>query len=222
MWLLYQFPLCPFSRKVRLHLGEKGVGYDLETQFPWDDRDDFSHLTPIGETPVMYETEQKIVLIDSAAISEYFEETVEQAPMITGTAAMRAEIRRLSAMFDKQFYQHVTAPLIEERVRKRLVDRLPPDGGALRKAMYEANHQLEYVESLLDHRTWLAGATLSLADLSAAAQISISDYLGAIDWRGRPQAEAWYAGLKSRPSFRSLLAERMSLIDPPAHYDKVD
>lgn len=222
MWVLYQFPLCPFSRKVRLLLGEKGVGYGLETQHPWDNRDEFSHLTPIGETPVMYETDQKIVLIDSAAICEYFEETVEQAPMISGTAATRAEIRRLSAMFDRQFYSHVTAPMIEERVRKRLVDRIVPDGAVLRKAMYEANHQIEYIETLLDHRTWLAGATMSLADLSAAAQISISDYLGAIDWRGRPQAEAWYAGLKSRPSFRALLAERMSLIDPPAHYDKVD
>lgn len=222
MWVLYQFALCPFSRKVRLQLGEKGVGYDLETQHPWDDRDEFSHLTPIGETPVLYETDQKIVLIDSAAICEYFEETVEQAPMISGTAATRAEIRRLSAMFDKQFYTHVTHPLIEEKVRKRLVERRPPDGAVLRKAMYEGNHQLEYVETLLDRRTWLAGPTLSLADLSAAAQISIADYLGGIDWRGRPQAEAWYAGLKSRPSFRPLLAERMRLIDPPAHYDKLD
>ena len=29
MWQLYQFPLCPFSRKVRLQLEEKGIGYEL-------------------------------------------------------------------------------------------------------------------------------------------------------------------------------------------------
>jgi glutathione S-transferase len=28
--------------------------------------------------------------------------------------------------------------------------------------------------------------------------------------------------MKSRPSFRPLLAERMEVIVPPAHYDKVD
>ena len=30
MWRLYQFPLCPFSRKVRLLLSEKGIAYELE------------------------------------------------------------------------------------------------------------------------------------------------------------------------------------------------
>ena len=29
MWRLYQFPLCPFSRKVRLVLGEKAVAHEL-------------------------------------------------------------------------------------------------------------------------------------------------------------------------------------------------
>ena len=34
MWQLYQFPLCPFSRKVRLLLGEKGIAYDLINEHP--------------------------------------------------------------------------------------------------------------------------------------------------------------------------------------------
>ena len=37
MWRLYQFPLCPFSRKVRLLLSEKGVAYELWRENPWDD-----------------------------------------------------------------------------------------------------------------------------------------------------------------------------------------
>ena len=32
MWQLFQFPLCPFSRKVRLVLAEKGVGHELVLQ----------------------------------------------------------------------------------------------------------------------------------------------------------------------------------------------
>ena len=42
------------------------------------------------------------MLIDSGAICEYFEETVDRAPMIPGTAVNRAEIRRLVAWFDEQ------------------------------------------------------------------------------------------------------------------------
>ncbi|MFK5126654.1 glutathione S-transferase family protein, partial [Klebsiella pneumoniae] len=66
------------------------------------------------------------------------------------------------------------------------------------------------------------GATMGLADLAAAAQISVADYLGGIDWRGHEETARWYRGFKSRPSFRPILAERMETIAPPAHYDDVD
>ena len=44
MWHLHQYPLCPFSRKVRLLLGEKGVGYELVRESPWERRDEFVDL----------------------------------------------------------------------------------------------------------------------------------------------------------------------------------
>ena len=222
MWLLYQFPLCPYSRKVRLLLGEKGVGYELVRENPWERRDEFLDLNPAGQTPVLVEAERKITLSYSSAICEYFEETINNAPMISGTAANRAEIRRLTAWFDEQFFAQVTAPLLHERMEKRLVHRQSPDAGMLRTAMKSANQLLDYVDWLLDHRNWLGGSALSLADLSAAAQISVADYLGGVDWRGHEQTKGWYAGLKSRPSFRPLLSERMEVITPPPHYDKVD
>lgn len=222
MWLLYQFPLCPFSRKVRLLLGEKGVGYELVRENPWERRDEFLDLNPAGQTPVLVEAERKITLSYSSAICEYFEETINTAPMISGTAQNRAEIRRLTAWFDEQFFAQVTAPLLHERMEKRLVHRQSPDAALLRTAMKSANQLLDYVDWLLDHRNWLGGAALSLADLSAAAQISVADYLGGVDWRGHEQTKGWYAGLKSRPSFRPLLSERMEVITPPPHYDKVD
>jgi glutathione S-transferase len=68
----------------------------------------------------------------------------------------------------------------------------------------------------------LAGPGLSLADFTAAAHLSVIDYLGALDWRGHKQTKDWYAVMKSRPCFRPLLAERMEVIVPPGHYDKVD
>ncbi|GAO40694.1 glutathione S-transferase [Sphingomonas changbaiensis NBRC 104936] len=221
MWQLFQFPLCPFSRKVRLLLGEKGVGYDLVRESPWERRDEFLDMNPAGRTPVMVD-DKGTVLIDSWAICEFFEETVNKAPMINGTAINRAEIRRLVAWFDEQFFADVVAPLMHERMKKRLIDRLSPDARVLREAMKLALNHLDYTDYLLDHRNWLGGATMSLADLTAAAHISVADYLGGIDWRGHEQTKRWYSGLKSRPSFRPLLSERMEVISPPQHYDKVD
>lgn len=218
MWQIYQFPLCPFSRKVRLLLSEKGVSYELKRENPWDGRDEFFHLNPAGRTQVMVEADKGTVLVDSQAICEYFEETVDKNPMINGSAANRAEIRRLVALFDENFFVDVTAPLLHERMKKRLVYRAAPDSRMLREAMKLAHDHLDYVDYLIDNRPWLAGAQMSLADLAAAAQISVADYLGGIDWKGHEQSKGWYSLFKSRPSFRPLLAERMDVIQPPAHY----
>jgi glutathione S-transferase len=222
MWQLYQFPLCPFSRKVRLLLGEKGVGYDLLRESPWARRDEFIDMNPAGQTPVMTDADRGILLIDSMAICEYFEETIDKAAMINGTAANRAEIRRLVTWFDTHFYHDVTAPLLHERMVKRLVHRAAPDAKVLREAMKAAERHLDYTDYLLDHRKWLGGATMSLADLAAAAQISVADYLGGIDWKGHELTTGWYRGFKSRPSFQPLLSERMEVIGPPKHYAQLD
>ena len=222
MWRLYQFPLCPFSRKIRLLLSEKNVAYELVREDPWSASDYFWNLNPAGRTPVMVHQERDTVLCDSRAIAEYFEETVDKAPMINGTAANRAEIRRLVALFDENFYNDVTAPLLNERMKKRLVFNQPPDSRILREAMKLAHGHLDYMDWLIDNRPWLAGSTMSLADLAAAAQISVADYLGGIDWAGHEQTRGWYAVFKSRPSFRPLLTERMGVIQPPAHYAKLD
>ena len=222
MWQLHQFPLCPFSRKVRLLLGEKGIGYELVRESPWDRRDEFLDMNPAGQVPVLADQTRGILLMDSMAICEYLEETVEKAAMINGTATSRAEIRRLVAWFDTQFFADIVAPLLHERMEKRLVTKEPPDSKRLRDAMKAAVRHLDYTDYLLDHHNWMAGATMSLADLAAAAQISVADYLGGIDWKNHEQTAKWYRGFKSRPSFRPLLSERMEGIMAPKHYDDVD
>ena len=222
MWQLFQFPLCPFSRKVRLLLGEKGVGYTLIRENPWERRDEFIDITPAGQTPVMTDETRDIKLIDSLVICEYLEETVAKAQMLNGSAVQRAEIRRLAIWFDTQFFRDVTEPLLGERMIKRVVAKASPDAKVLRGAMKAAIEYLDYTDYLLDRHNWMAGATLSLADLAAAAQISVADYLGGIDWKNHEATARWYSGMKSRPSFRPLLGERMEGIPAAPHYDDVN
>jgi len=222
MWQLFYFPLCPFSRKLRLVLSEKGVGYELVRENPWAASDAFYELNPAGRTPVLRLEERKLTLIDSQAICEFFEETVDKSPLILGSAAQRAEIRRLVALFDQSFHADVTHPLLHEKMKKRLVLRQSPDSGALRNAMRLAHEHLDYIDWLTDTRRWLAGAQLSLADFAAAAQISVADYLGGIDWTGHEEAHGWYRVMKSRPSFRPLLTEKMEGIPAPSHYADVN
>ena len=222
MWRLHQFPLCPFSRKVRLLMSEKGIAYELVRENPWDNSDAFWNLNPAGRTPVLHDEERNLTLCDSRAICEYFEEVDDANRLIVGTAPVRAEIRRLVALFDENLFGDVVAPLLHEKMKKRLILRQPPDGTVLREAMRLAHGHLDYIDWLIDNRPWLGGARMSLADLAAAAQLSVADYLGGIDWSGHEQAQGWYAAFKCRPSFRPLLAERMEVIQPPKHYADLD
>jgi glutathione S-transferase len=220
MWRLHQFPLCPFSRAVRLGLAEKAVVHELVLAYPWQHQESLSKLNPAIQTPVI--ENGLLILSDSMAILEYFDETVERVPLVGAAPSERAEARRLAAWFAQRFYSEVTAPLLRERMYKRIVVREAPDGMEVRAANRAAELHLQYIDDLLDDNRWLAGPTLGIADIHAAAQISVADYLGGIDWRGHAQAATWYAALKSRPTFRALLADRMEGVRPPPHYDKLD
>ena len=63
---------------------------------------------------------------------------------------------------------------------------------------------------------------MSQADLAAAAVISILDYLGEVQWDDEPAAKDWYSRMKSRPSFRPLLSERVRGVPPVQHYADLD
>ena len=220
MLRLHQFALCPFSRKVRFAAAEKGIVLELAEEHPWRKSDAFMDMNPAGQTPVLTGYPQP--LADSVAITELFEETAEQVPLLGSGPHARAETRRLVAWFDQRFYSEVTAPLLGERLYKRVIARAPPDGQVLRAATRASAQHLDYMDWLLDHRRWLSGATFGLADVAAAAHISVADYLAGIDWRDHEQTRQWYSALKSRPTFRPLLAERMEGVPPPPHYDKLD
>ena len=71
-------------------------------------------------------------------------------------------------------------------------------------------------------RDWLAGESLTYADLAAAAHLSAADYLGDVPWDEDETAKAWYARMKSRPSFRALLTETLAGLPPSPSYADLD
>lgn len=81
---------------------------------------------------------------------------------------------------------------------------------------------LAYIDWLYQERKWLAGDFFSMADIAAAAHLSVLDYLGDVPWAEAEGAREWYAKMKSRPSFRPILMDRIVGLNPPAHYDDPD
>ncbi|RMF34747.1 MAG: glutathione S-transferase family protein, partial [Alphaproteobacteria bacterium] len=152
----------------------------------------------------------------------YLEETRPEPVLLPGSAAERAEARRLSGYFGDKFHREVTDRLLHERVTKRLMRSGHPDSQRIRDGRAAIRYHLDYIDWLADHRRWLAGERLSIADLAAAAQLSSLDYIGDVDWERVPNAKDWYARIKSRPSFRSLLADSLPGFRAPVHYADLD
>jgi len=221
MRYLFHLPLSPFSRKVRLVLAEKRLPFELVVEKVWERRPEYLEMNPAGTVPTLVE-ENGLIIADSSVICEYLDEAYPELPLIGRTLAERVEVRRMVAWFDGKFANEVSGPLVGEKALKRFSGRGNPDAALLRAGHVNLRYHLPYIGWLVEHRQWLAGPTISLADFAAAAHLSALDFIGDVDWSISPAAKEWYVRMKSRPSFRNLLADRVGGIFPPAHYADLD
>lgn len=222
MRTLYQYMLCPFSRKVRLVMGEKRLDFDVEHERFWERREELLAMNPAGQVPVFVDLNGTVVA-DSYAICEYLEEAYPERLLLGHGVAHRSEVRRLTAWFDDKFAREVSLPLVFEKTLRRFMKEAgPTNSQAIRHAKGMVNYHLDYISWLIDRRRWLAGDELSLADLAAAAHLSVIDYLGDVPWDSHEVAKDWYMRIKSRPSFRPLLQDRLGGLTPAAHYQHLD
>ncbi len=222
MRTLYHHFLCPFSRKVRIVLGEKKQQYELRLEPVWERRPEFLALNPACDVPVLVEPDGT-VLADATAIAEYLDETHPEPPLLGAEPRARAEVRRLVGWFDDKFNREVTINLVGEKVVKRQMGYGgSPDSHAVRRGFAHLREHLDYLGALAEARRWLAGESFSLADISAAAHLSTLDYMGDVPWERHAAVQDWYARVKSRPSFRPLLADKLPGIPPPPHYADLD
>ena len=198
-------------------LAEKGLPFDLEIEKTWERRTEFLAMNPACEVPVLIELDGAI-FADSHVISEYLDEAYPERSLIGGDSNSRAEARRLTQWFDVKFNAEVTQNLVGEKLMKRLSGQGYPQATAIRSGLAEIHNHLAYISFLAERRRWLAGDHLSAADIVAAAHLSVIDYIGDVPWEDHPGAKDWFARIKSRPSFRPLLADRVPGVQPPEHY----
>lgn len=229
MTVLYHHPMSTASRFVRLIFSEYGVPSELIEEQIWEKRKDFIALNPAGTLPV-YVDDNMRTLCGATIISEFLDETSgvlkRDRRLLAEDPFQRAEIRRLTEWFLNKMEQDVTRPLVRERVFKLFMAADQgggaPDSKILRTARNNIKQHLRYLAWLAGSRTWLAGERLSYADLAAAASVSVLDYLGEIDWGEHRAAREWYQRMKSRPSFRPLLQDRVRGLSPVSHYADLD
>jgi glutathione S-transferase len=145
--------------------------------------------------------------------------------LIGESLTFKAEVRRLTAWFDNKAAGEFSLLLLFEKVIKRKIPALSnqgPNSAGIRQAKSAVRSHLEYISWLVDRRNWLAGDDFSQADLAAAAHLSVADYFGDVPWNSFENAKNWYSRVKSRPSFRSILNDRVDGFAPSNTYSDLD
>lgn len=221
MRTLYHLWLHPFSRKVRIVLAEKKLDFDLQIEKIWERRTEFLAMNPAGDVPVITEPDGT-TLANSMVICEYLEEVYPEVNLIGMDPVQRAETRRLVGWFDVKFNREVTDNLVGEKLMKRFLKLGEPHGPSIRAGHANIHYHLDYIGFLMERRTWLAGDNFSLADIAAAAHLSAVDYIGDVPWEEHQAAREWYARVKSRPSMKPLLDDRIPGFAPVDHYEHVN
>jgi glutathione S-transferase len=220
MLRLYHVPLSPFCRKVRLVLAEKKMDVELIEERYWETSMEFLRRNPAGKVPIL--RHEGALLTESTPICEYIEELNPEPCLIPKDAKARYEMRRLVSWFDDKFHHEVTSNLLYERVNKKVSGQGFPDSKNIKEGARKIKYHLDYMAWLLEHRRWLAGDTMTLADFAAAAHLSSLDYISDVDWNRSSVVKDWYAKIKSRPAFRNILSDQVSGFPPPRHYNDLD
>ena len=221
MRTLYHYPLCAFSRLVRIYLKEKFLEHELVVEYPWNRKKVFSEYPLQSDIPTLLDKDG-IVLEGWYAIIEHLEQIHKTKSFFGGTFREKAEARRITQLFNEFFFMDVTRQILFEKIMKKHTENRAPDSSCIRKGTASLKSYMEHISWLADHRNWLAGNEITIADMAAAAQISCVDYTGTIDWEQYPIAKDWYVRIKSRPSFREILDDRVPDMPPAKHYANLD
>jgi glutathione S-transferase len=229
MYTLFHHPFCPHSRFIRLVLGEYGLDLRLIEERVWERREAYLALNPAATTPVLIAPSVPAIP-GAGVIAEYLDEAhgadVAERRLLPVSIGERIEVRRLMSWFNEKFFEEASNPLVTERIYKRFMSE-EHGGGApaaevIRAAKVNVRYHLTYIGWLARTRNYLAGDRLTYADLAAAAHLSAIDYLGDVPWSEDDAAKAWYARVKSRPSFRPLLSEWLAGVPASRTYVDLD
>ena len=218
--ILYHFQLCPLSRFIRLVLNEKKLQYHLNLENYWLRSKQLAQLNPAMEVPVL--DDDNNIINDAMVIYEYLEEKYEGGSLFGANINSKAEVRRLVNWFNIRLFNEGVKHVLNEKVIQYYTSGRNPNTEVIRKARVNINHHLRYIQHLLSYNQYISSDTITYADLAAGAQISVLDYLDYINWNEMTKLKEWYALVKSRPSFRPLLKDRISGFNPPKNYQDLD
>jgi len=197
---LYDYPQCPFCRKVRIVLAEKGIKYErilVDLRKKEQKKEDFLKLNPYGKVPVLVDND--VLIYESSIINEYLDEKYPNPPLMPSNFAARAKVRILVDFCESHFYppwyniyREITFKTEHER-----------NDDLIEKSKNEIKEHLYRLEQELEGKDYLAGS-YSLADVTFTPKVAPFDSLGIQVDSELKNVRSWVEKIKSRPSYQAI------------------
>ena len=216
---LFHYFLCPSSRFTRIILIEKKIDFDLFIENFSDPTEDYLLKNPAGFFPVL-NTSFNENIVGSLVIIEYLHNLI--LPPTLMFKKNENEIRRLLFWFETSFKNEVIIPLLKEKVFKRFEKNSMPSSHAIRTARANLKYHMQYFNYLIKDNDFFVDEKLSYVDLFYGASLTVLDYINELNFYDLEKLKNLYSAIKSRPSFRKILADRIVGFNPHSDYLKLD
>ena len=192
---LYSAEGCPFARRTRMVLHEKGADFEASEVDFRNKSEEFLRASPTGKVPVIVSDGDS--LYESNVVNQFLDEVYEEPRLMPEDPKARAHTRIWMARADEDFYPQV---FVSSMGRKRGFPE-----GRISEALENLKATLSRLEEGLEGREYLAGP-FSLADVAHAGnfvrlheleeggEISLADY---------PNVASWMARIEARESFKA-------------------
>ena len=196
MYKLLSATPSPYARKVRIHLAEKGIPFELITEVPWNSDTQTPRWNPLEKLPVLI-CEDGQGIFESRYISEWIELKHPEHSLMPGDVEGILAVKRFEVIVDgacdalilsifenSRDEDKRSTPWIERQRRK--VD------GALRE-----------LARMVGDQAFGHGGRFTMADVATGTLLG---YMAVrwpqIDWPRRyPNLAAYWERMEQRPSF---------------------
>jgi glutathione S-transferase len=210
---VYSVPGSPFGRAVLAALEEKGASYRLAALGPGASKLP-EHLArhPFGRVPVL--EHDGFVLYETPAILRYLDRVLPEPALTPSDPHRAARMDQVMNINDWYLFQGVGNVIGFQRIVGPRFLGLTPDEAAIEAAMPRAHTVFAELARLLGEQPYIAGDTISLADLHVAPQLSFLSVTPEWTKLAAPHANilAWIARLEARPSFQATTMERLTTL----------
>lgn len=207
--IVHGVPGSPYVRAALLTLEEKSAPYALAAMAPGSLKQE-PHLSrhPFGRIPAF--EHDGWMLYETRAIMRYVDAVVPGPRLQPEWPREAARMEQLMNIADWYLMPQVSMTITFNRVVAPRFNR-PVNEEAVTKAIPNANTCIGEIARLLNGQSFMAGETVSLADLLLAPHLSMLALApeGAAILREHDNLNRWLARMEARPSMQATTWDRL-------------